>query len=70
MILNKYGQSSIVRFRNSLPPNGDNTFGVPEITIHLHNGHHGSESDGFAADFFPSGKWKDNLYPNVYAGIE
>jgi FtsP/CotA-like multicopper oxidase with cupredoxin domain len=70
MILNRYGQSTIVRFRNSLPPNGDRTFGVPEITIHLHNGHHGSESDGFAADFFPSGKWKDNLYPNVYAGIE
>ncbi len=47
-----------------MPPNGDNTFGVPEITIHLHNGHHGSESDGFAGDFFPSSRWKDNLYPN------
>ena len=69
-VISRYGQSTIVRFRNSLPPNGDNTFGVPEITIHLHNGHHGSESDGFAADFFPSGRWKDNLYPNVYAGIE
>jgi FtsP/CotA-like multicopper oxidase with cupredoxin domain len=70
MILNKYGKSTIVRFRNSLPPNGDNTFGHPEITIHLHNGHHGSESDGFAGDFFPSTRWKDNLYPNVYAGID
>jgi FtsP/CotA-like multicopper oxidase with cupredoxin domain len=69
-IMGRYGQSNIVRFRNSLPPTGDNTFGHPEITIHLHNGHHGSESDGFAGDFFPSGKWKDNLYPNVYAGIE
>ncbi len=69
-VLNRYGRSTIVRFRNSLPPNGDNTFGVPEITIHLHNGHHGSESDGFAGDFFPSGRWKDHLYPNVYAGIE
>src|SRR5215211_7525774 len=69
-ILGRYGQSNIVRFRNSLPPNGDNTFGVPEITIHLHNGHHGSESDGFAGDFFPSGRYKDHLYPNVYAGIE
>lgn len=70
MILSRYGKPTIIRFRNSLPPNGDNTFGVPEITIHLHNGHHGSESDGFAADFFPSGKFKDNLYPNVYAGLE
>ncbi len=69
-VLGRYGQSNIVRFRNSLPPNGDNTFGVPEITIHLHNGHHGSESDGFAGDFFPSGRYKDHLYPNVYAGIE
>ena len=69
-IMGRYGKSNIVRFRNSLPPNGDNTFGVPEITIHLHNGHHGSESDGFAGDFFPSGRWKDHLYPNVYAGIE
>ncbi len=69
-VLSRYGKSTIVRFRNSLPPNGDNTFGHPEITIHLHNGHHGSESDGFAADFFPSGFWKDNFYPNVYAGID
>ena len=40
------------------------------MTIHLHNGHHGSESDGFAGDFFGTGFWKDNLYPNVYAGID
>jgi FtsP/CotA-like multicopper oxidase with cupredoxin domain len=69
-VLNRYGKSTIVRFRNSTPPNGDNTFGHPEITIHLHNGHHGSESDGFAGDFFPSGFWKDNLYPNCYAGLD
>lgn len=69
-VLNKYGKPTIVRFRNSTPPNGDNTFGHPEITIHLHNGHHGSESDGFAGDFFPSGRWKDNLYPNCYAGLD
>jgi FtsP/CotA-like multicopper oxidase with cupredoxin domain len=69
-VLNRYGKPTIVRFRNSLPPSGDNTFGHPEITIHLHNGHHGSESDGFAGDFFPSGYWKDNLYPNCYAGLD
>ena len=40
------------------------------MTIHLHNGHHGSESDGFAGDWFSTGFWKDNLYPNVYAGID
>jgi FtsP/CotA-like multicopper oxidase with cupredoxin domain len=69
-VLNRYGKPTIVRFRNSTPPSGDNTFGHPEITIHLHNGHHGSESDGFAGDFFPSGRWKDNLYPNCYAGLD
>jgi hypothetical protein len=55
-VLGRYGRSNIVRFRNSLPPAGDNTFGVPEITIHLHNGHHGSESDGFAGDQAADGK--------------
>jgi FtsP/CotA-like multicopper oxidase with cupredoxin domain len=70
-ILNNYGQTTIVRFRNSLPDEVTHTgFGKPEITIHLHNGHHGSESDGFAGDFFGVGLWKDNLYPNVYAGLD
>ena len=68
-MLNKYGKSSLVRFRNNLPTT-TTTFGRNEITIHLHNGHHGSESDGFAGDWFPTGFWKDNLYPNVYAGID
>jgi FtsP/CotA-like multicopper oxidase with cupredoxin domain len=67
--LQRYGKSTIVRFRNSLPEI-TSTFGRNEITIHLHNGHHGSESDGFAGDFFGTGFWKDNLYPNVYAGID
>jgi FtsP/CotA-like multicopper oxidase with cupredoxin domain len=66
-VLNIYGNPTIVRFRNSLPTT-TTTFGRNEITIHLHNGHHGSESDGFAGDFFGTGFWKDNHYPNVYAG--
>ena len=65
----RYGKSSLVRFHNNLPVT-TTTFGRNEITIHLHNGHHGSESDGFAGDFFGTGFWKDNLYPNVYAGID
>ena len=68
-VLNRYGKSTIVRFRNSLPA-VTNTFGRNEITIHLHNGHHGSESDGFAGDFFGTGFWKDHLYPNCYAGLD
>ena len=67
--LNKYGKSTVVRFRNNLPTN-TTTFGRNEITVHLHNGHHGSESDGFAGDFFGTGFWKDNFYPVIYAGLD
>ena len=68
-VLSRYGKPTIVRFRNSLPA-VTNTFGRNEITIHLHNGHHGSESDGFAGDFFGTGFYKDHLYPNCYAGLD
>jgi len=68
-VLNVYGHPSLVRFHNNLPAT-TTTFGRNEITIHLHNGHHGSESDGFAGDFFPINFWKDNLYPNCYAGLD
>jgi FtsP/CotA-like multicopper oxidase with cupredoxin domain len=70
-ILNFYGHPSVVRFRNNLPAQNIHTgFGRSEITIHLHNGHHGSESDGFAGDFFGVPLWKDNLYSNIYAGYD
>lgn len=68
-VLNIYGHPAVVRFRNNLPTS-TTTFGRNEITIHLHNGHHGSESDGFAGDFFTTGFWKDHLYPNCYAGLD
>jgi FtsP/CotA-like multicopper oxidase with cupredoxin domain len=68
-LFGKYGKSGVVRFRNNLPTT-TTTFGRNEITIHLHNGHHGSESDGFAGDFFGTGFWKDNFYPNCYAGLD
>src|SRR5262249_41984461 len=52
--------------------------GMPQITVHLHNGHTASESDGFAGDYFAPGcapdcspgSWKDNHYPNIYAGYD
>src|SRR2546423_1989081 len=68
-ILEKYGEPVIVRFFNEL--NGNHTGpGVPEITVHLHNGHTASESDGFAGDFFGTGLFKDNHYVNIYAGYD
>jgi FtsP/CotA-like multicopper oxidase with cupredoxin domain len=69
--LNYYGVPTIVRFVNNLPNTPPNTtFGINEITVHLHNGHTGSESDGFAGDFFQTGFFKDNHYANAYAGID
>jgi FtsP/CotA-like multicopper oxidase with cupredoxin domain len=68
-IRNNYGDPVIVRFKNDLPDNSPH-FGLNEITVHLHNGHTASESDGFAGDFFGKGLFKDNHYVNAYAGID
>ncbi|MEM7200669.1 MAG: multicopper oxidase domain-containing protein [Planctomycetota bacterium] len=65
----RYGEPYLVRFHNDLPNDGDGTgFGKPEVTIHLHNAHTASESDGFPGDFFPSGVLKDNHYTMFLAG--
>jgi len=76
-----YGVPILVRYRNNLP-SGPFPFGSPEITTHLHNGHTPTESDGHPLDFFPSkaaasaaalkagfAGYKDQHYPNVYAGF-
>jgi FtsP/CotA-like multicopper oxidase with cupredoxin domain len=67
--LNFYGHPTLVRFKNNLPTVHNNG-GRNQITIHLHNGHTASESDGFAADFFDPGFFKDNHYANIYAGYD
>ena len=64
----RYGTPILVRNVNELPfDNGG--FGIPSVSTHLHNGHTPSESDGFPCDFFDSGRWYDQHYPNVLAGI-
>ena len=63
----RYGRPMIVRFRNNLPA-ASTGFGDPNIIVHLHNGHSGSESDGFTGDFYPSGQYKDHHYPHMLAG--
>jgi FtsP/CotA-like multicopper oxidase with cupredoxin domain len=68
-VLNAYGLSTLVRFKNNLPFS-TSSFGRNETTVHLHNGHTASESDGFAGDFFNTGLFKDNHYANAYAGID
>lgn len=75
----RYGRPIIVRLYNELPQNHVG-FGTPEISMHLHNLHTPSESDGFPGDYFSPvkagptlsapGLFKDQFYPNVYAGLD
>jgi FtsP/CotA-like multicopper oxidase with cupredoxin domain len=64
-----YRTPTIIRIRNDLPASHTG-FGIPEITTHLHNSHTGSESDGFANDFYGPALWKDHLHANAFAGID
>ena len=79
LIQAKYGEPILVRFHNHLPSvNVPQSFGIAEITTHLHNAHTPSESDGNPVNFFnsindpnainPFG-FKDQHYPNVLAGF-
>ena len=65
----RYGQPVLVRMHNDLPADHVG-FGIPQTSTHLHNGHTPSESDGFPADFFDSGLFYDQHYPNVCAGFD
>jgi FtsP/CotA-like multicopper oxidase with cupredoxin domain len=67
-----YGVPQLTRNINSLPATTqtNNTgFGMPQVTTHLHNAHNPSESDGNPCDFYPSGNFCDQYYPNVLAGF-
>jgi FtsP/CotA-like multicopper oxidase with cupredoxin domain len=75
----RYGEPIVVRFHNHLPSiKVPQSFGIAEITTHVHNAHTPTESDGNPVDFFnsindpneinPLG-FKDQHYPNAYAGF-
>jgi FtsP/CotA-like multicopper oxidase with cupredoxin domain len=67
-----YGTPQLTRNINSLPATtqSNNTgFGMPQVSTHLHNAHNPSESDGNPCDFYPSGNFCDQYYPNVLAGF-
>ena len=78
-LVGRMGEPVIVRYYNRLPRDV-NSFGSPEISTHLHNGHSASESDGFAGNYFSAtvagptltrpGKYYDCHYPNAYAGTD
>ncbi len=72
-IVARYGEPILVRSFNDLPQTSRG-FGVPQVSTHVHNGHHPSESDGFPCDFYPfqiggAERFADHHYPNMYAGF-
>jgi FtsP/CotA-like multicopper oxidase with cupredoxin domain len=75
----RYGIPIITRLYNQLPQDHVG-FGTPELSMHLHNLHTASESDGFTSDYWSPNKfgptlsgpgyYKDHCYHNVYAGLD
>lgn len=65
----RYNEPILVRNFNDLPANNEG-FGKNQVSTHLHNGHTPSESDGFPCDWYDSGKFYDQHYPNAYAGFD
>src|SRR5207248_1386820 len=66
-IYGTYGQPVLVRYHNDLPANHVG-FGIPQVSVHLHNAHTASESDGYPGDFYNTGFFKDHHYPAFCAG--
>jgi hypothetical protein len=64
-----YDQPILVRNFNDLPKNNEG-FGRNQVSTHVHNGHTPSESDGFPCDWYDSGKFYDQHYPNALAGFD
>ena len=66
----RYGEPIVVRIHNNLPPEypGNDGFGIPQITTHLHNFHTAPESDGNPILFYDTGKYLDHHYAMFQAG--
>ncbi len=65
----RYGEPVFVRRYNDLPETEDALipFGLPYSTMHLHNAHTASESDGYPEDFTWPGQFWDHHYAMYYA---
>ena len=68
----RYGDPVFVRRINKLPPVGAGNvrFALPSPTIHLHNAHTASESDGIPQDYINPGEFWDHQYCNFPAGYD
>lgn len=67
----RYGEPVLFRHHNKLPANRSHNggFGIHTISTHEHNGHHGSENDGFTGAFFYPGQFYDYHWPVTHAGF-
>jgi FtsP/CotA-like multicopper oxidase with cupredoxin domain len=67
-----YGEPIFLRRENDLPDVGfaNVDFALSSVTIHLHNAHTASESDGIPQDFFNPGEFWDHHYANFPAGFD
>jgi len=67
-----YGEPVLVRRINNQPNIGEGpvNFTVPSTTIHLHNAHTASESDGIPMDYINPGEFWDHHYANFRAGFD
>ena len=65
-----YGKPIVVRIHNNLPDDlpGNDGFGIPQITTHLHNFHTAPESDGGPIMFYDTGNYLDHHYAMFPAG--
>lgn len=68
----RYGEPIFVRRINNLPHLGQANvrFALPSSSVHLHNGHTASESDGIPQDFTYPGEFWDHHYTSIYAGMD
>jgi len=66
----RYGQPLVVRIHNNLPTGnpGNDGFGIPQISTHLHNFHTAPESDGGPLMFYDVGNYMDHHYAMRVAG--
>ena len=67
----RYGEPILVRIHNNLPAGfpGNDGFGIPQITTHLHNFHTAPESDGNPILFYDVGNYLDHHYAMAFAGF-
>lgn len=65
----RYGEPAFVRRYNDLPmtENAELPFGLPYLSMHLHNAHTASESDGYPEDFTWPGQFWDHHHAMMYA---